>query len=39
LSAAGSEEAAKRVDSMCDRLLANPNIESYRIEVDELATA
>jgi len=39
LTAATAAEAATRVDSMCDRLLANPIIESYRIEVDELATA
>ena len=36
LSAADPAAAAGRVDAMCDRLLANPVIESYRFEVEEL---
>jgi phosphoribosylformylglycinamidine synthase len=39
LSASGPDEASRRVDAMCDRLLANPIIESYRFEIEELATA
>jgi phosphoribosylformylglycinamidine synthase subunit PurS len=35
LEAADAEAARKRVDAMCDRLLANPIIESYRYEVEE----
>jgi phosphoribosylformylglycinamidine synthase PurS subunit len=34
LDAATTEEAKTRVDSMCDRLLSNPIIESYRFEVE-----
>jgi phosphoribosylformylglycinamidine synthase len=34
---AESEEAARQlVDSMCGRLLANPIIETYRFEVEEV---
>lgn len=33
---AGDIEAARRrIDAMCDRLLANPIIEDYRFEVEE----
>jgi phosphoribosylformylglycinamidine synthase subunit PurS len=39
LSAADAEAARARVDSMCDKLLANPVIESYRFEVEELVSA
>jgi phosphoribosylformylglycinamidine synthase len=39
LSAASAEAAGKQVDSMCDKLLANPIIESYRFEVEELVQA
>ncbi|HLF77218.1 MAG TPA: phosphoribosylformylglycinamidine synthase subunit PurS [Dehalococcoidia bacterium] len=39
LSAASATEAGTRVDAMCDKLLANPVIESYRFEVEELARA
>lgn len=39
LSADTSESARIRIDSMCDRLLANPVIESYRFEVEELQRA
>jgi phosphoribosylformylglycinamidine synthase len=37
LSAADVGKARERVDSMCDKLLANPIIESYRFEVEPLA--
>ena len=35
LTAASAEEAKTQVDAMCDKLLANPVIESYRFEVEE----
>ena len=35
LTASSAEDARRRVDAMCDRLLANPIIESYRFEVEE----
>lgn len=38
LAAPDAEEAARRVDAMCTQLLANPIIETYRFEVEELAT-
>jgi phosphoribosylformylglycinamidine synthase len=34
MDAPDAEAAGARVDEMCDRLLANPVIESYRYEVD-----
>ena len=34
----GEAEAARRVEEMCDRLLANPVIEDYRFELEELAS-
>jgi phosphoribosylformylglycinamidine synthase len=34
LDAANDGEARAQVDAMCDRLLANPVIESYRFEVE-----
>ena len=37
LTAASTEEARRRVDAMCDRLLANPIIETYRYDVEELS--
>jgi phosphoribosylformylglycinamidine synthase subunit PurS len=37
--AASAIEAGQTVDSMCDKLLANPIIESYRFEVEELVKA
>jgi phosphoribosylformylglycinamidine synthase subunit PurS len=37
LTAANAEEAKTQVDAMCDKLLANPVIESYRFEVEEKA--
>jgi phosphoribosylformylglycinamidine synthase len=36
LAAPSAGEASQRVDAMCDRLLANTVIESYRYEVEEL---
>ena len=39
LSASSAAEARRRVDAMCDRLLANPIIETYRFEVEELVGA
>ena len=33
LSGRTAEEATKDVSAMCDRLLANPVIEDYRIEI------
>ena len=39
LSAASAAEAGQRVDAMCDKLLANPIIESYRYDVEELVGA
>ena len=39
LSAPDAETARRRVDSMCDRLLANPIIETYRFEVEEVVRA
>lgn len=37
LTAADSEDAKTKLDEMCDRLLANPVIEDYRFEVEELS--
>jgi phosphoribosylformylglycinamidine synthase len=39
LTAASADAAKSRVDSMCDKLLANPVIESYRFEVEETVPA
>lgn len=39
LTADSAEQAGQRVDAMCDKLLANPIIESYRFEVEELVGA
>ena len=39
LTASSAEDARRRVDAMCDRLLANPIIETYRFEVEELVGA
>ncbi len=36
LAASSAQQARERVDAMCDRLLANPIIESYRFDVEEL---
>jgi phosphoribosylformylglycinamidine synthase len=34
LNAGSADEARAQVDEMCDKLLANPVIESYRFEVE-----
>lgn len=39
LTAAGAQQARERVDAMCDKLLANPIIESYRFDVEEIVGA
>jgi phosphoribosylformylglycinamidine synthase len=39
LNAANEAAAAQRVDAMCDKLLANPIIESYRFEIEALTPA
>ena len=36
LEAKGKEQAAARVDEMCRRLLANPVIEDYRFDLEEV---
>jgi len=33
VAAANAEEARTDVEAMCERLLANPVIESYRVEI------
>jgi phosphoribosylformylglycinamidine synthase PurS subunit len=35
LNGVSREEASKRVDQMCTKLLANPIIEDYRFELEE----
>jgi phosphoribosylformylglycinamidine synthase PurS subunit len=35
LSSASVDEAGRAVEQMCDRLLANPLIESFEFEVEE----
>jgi len=39
LSAASPDAARGRVSAMCDKLLANPIIESYRFDLDAVAEA
>ena len=39
VEAAGAEEAGTQLHSMCDKLLANPVIEGYRFDVEELVKA
>ncbi|MEA5467406.1 phosphoribosylformylglycinamidine synthase subunit PurS [Spirulina sp. 06S082] len=39
LSAENEADAGKKLDQMCDRLLANPVIENYRFELKVLAIA
>ena len=39
LTAADAAAARTELDAMCDKLLANPVIESYRFEVEALASA
>lgn len=37
LDAENEAEANQKLDQMCDQLLANPVIENYRFELEELA--
>jgi phosphoribosylformylglycinamidine synthase subunit PurS len=39
LSVTNAEEALSRVDAMCEKLLANPIIENYRFDIEEIAEA
>jgi phosphoribosylformylglycinamidine synthase subunit PurS len=39
LTGSSADDVKQRVDSMCDKLLANPVIESYRFEVEEVVPA
>ncbi len=39
LTAPDKSTARRRVDSMCDRLLANPIIETYRIDLEQAVSA
>ena len=39
VQAATGGEAAARVDAMCDKLLANPVIEQYRFDIEEMVEA
>ncbi len=39
LTADSAEAASARIDTMCDQLLANPIIERYRFDVEELVEA
>ena len=39
LEAPNADTASQRVDAMCDKLLANPIIESYRFEIEALTPA
>ncbi|ELS02651.1 phosphoribosylformylglycinamidine synthase, purS protein [Xenococcus sp. PCC 7305] len=37
LTANDDDDAKTQLDQMCDRLLANPVIENYRFEIEQLA--
>lgn len=37
LSADSASDAETEIEAICDRLLANPNMETYRYDVKELA--
>lgn len=39
LEASDAEEAERQLDEMCHRLLANPVIEDYRVEIEEQAAS
>jgi phosphoribosylformylglycinamidine synthase len=39
LTAVNADAASARVNAMCDQLLANPIIEGYRFEIEELVGA
>jgi phosphoribosylformylglycinamidine synthase PurS subunit len=36
LTAAGPDEARTRIDAMCEKVLANPIIENYRFDIEEI---
>lgn len=38
LSAANQESARDQLDQICDQLLANPVIENYRFDLQEIST-
>ena len=38
LNAEGAEDATSQLNQICDQLLANPVIENYRFELQELST-
>jgi phosphoribosylformylglycinamidine synthase len=39
LTTTDADAAGKRVDAMCDKLLANSVIEAYRFDIEALTTA
>ena len=39
LEVADGETAVQRVEAMCEKLLANPVIEDYRVEVEEASSS
>jgi len=39
LNSNSPEDAKQQLDQICDQLLANPVIENYRFEVQELSTS
>lgn len=39
LDAASEEAARKQLDRLCDQLLANPVIENYRFDLQEVSTS
>lgn len=39
LTANDDDEAKTQLDQMCDRLLANPVIENYRFEIEQLISS
>ena len=39
LTASDAEAAGRRVDAMCDKLLANAVIEAYRFDIEALSPA
>jgi phosphoribosylformylglycinamidine synthase len=39
LTAADKDAAAKQVDAICDQMLANVNMETYRFDIVEEARA
>ena len=39
LTAPNADAARARIDAMCDQMLANPIIEGYRFDIEELVEA